>query len=173
MNESYFRQNFMGLLGMKQDNPGMGLCMLTITEHGDMLPKSDYSFKWLNDRIRCEVNDLCDHDHHFGFEGAKQSEQGYRDQALKLINGRNWSWALVMPVDRKTDIQKFCHMFLFAHDVLRHTLPVVCMSHRYWDVFKKEANPETIGRLVGHVHIADETDTLMLNEIWRIGDGCR
>ena len=165
-----FHSHFIRMMNLKQDNPGMGLCMLVHTEHCDLLPKYSYSYKWLNNQInRVVCSNLSQDD--------AKSEQDYRDQALNIINGKKWSWALVMPVDEATNITQFCKIFLFAHNVLKHTLPIVCMSPNYYGVFRQKANPETITRLedgyIGNCYLANETDTLMLKSKWRTDNGHR
>jgi len=166
-----FQTAFMNLLNMKQDEPSMGLSMLAITEHCDLLPKPEYSYKWLTTEInrrKLPRRKLPVHNRLFA-----NSENGYREQALEIINGCKWSWAVVMPVDKSTNLHRFIKLFLFAHDHLKHTLPVVCMTGQYWEAFKsfENENPETITRLESNVYHANEIDTLMLKENWRTGNG--
>ena len=162
---SKFHANFLQLLNLKQDHPAMGLSMTAITQHIDLLPKPEFSYKGLWGRIQLSASKFMNTTRFSG-----NTEQVYRDMVLDVINGKAWSWALVMPLDEQTNLKNFSKIYLFAHDVLKHTLPVVCMTPGMWGNMQEKVNTETYTRLDSNVYEATETDTLMLRSTWCIAN---
>jgi len=65
-------------------------------------------------------------------------------------------WAVHMYVDNETNLKAFKKAYLFAHDVLRYTVPVVHMSHAYWTKYKAQGSllanqQEVISRLTNNI----------------------